>query len=220
MADYIRMRRQVGINRFQLKVGNDPYDDAARSRAAVEAGGDDTLIIADSNGGWNLLQARVAVRELERLPIYLEQPCRTTEDCINATRHSSLPLILDESIVTSTDVFEAKQRAGAVSINVKISRVGGLTKAAKIGTLMQDLNMMVSLEDMWGGDIIATAVSHLAASTEPEKLFMVPNLNELTSDGFIAGHTPRSIDGRVASPTKPGLGITWIPNLSANQSSR
>jgi L-alanine-DL-glutamate epimerase-like enolase superfamily enzyme len=208
MGEYIRQRREVGINRFQLKIGNEPRVDIERCEAAVDAADHDTIIDADANGGWNLADARVAISGLKGLPIILEQPCRTTADCILATRHCDLPLVLDESILTLSDLVEAKNAAGAVGINVKLSRVGGLTKAAILRDAMQELNMSVSIEDTWGGDVISAAVSHVAASTRPESLLMTPLLNELTSDGFLAGHTPRSENGRSAPPSGPGLGIT------------
>jgi L-alanine-DL-glutamate epimerase-like enolase superfamily enzyme len=208
MARYISERRAVGINRFQLKVGNDPFADIERCEASVAAGDGETIVVADANGGWSLAQAQVAVRGLRGLPIFLEQPCRTTEDCVLAVRHCDLPLILDESILTLEDVKEAKSVAGAVSINVKISRVGGLTNAALFRDVMQALNLDVSVEDMWGGDVITAAVSHLAASTRPECLLMTPLLNELTSDGFIAGHVPRMAGGRASAPSGAGLGIS------------
>jgi L-alanine-DL-glutamate epimerase-like enolase superfamily enzyme len=208
MARYITERRAVGINRFQLKVGNEPFADIERCEASVAAGDSETIVVADANGGWSLAQARVATRGLRDLPILLEQPCRTTEDCVLAVRHCDLPLILDESILSLEDVEQAKTMAGAVSINVKISRVGGLTNAALFRDAMQGLNLDVSVEDMWGGDVISAAVSHLAASTRPESLLMTPLLNELTTDGFIAGHVPRMVDGRASAPTAPGLGIS------------
>lgn len=143
---------------------------------------------------------------MEDLPIYVEQPCRTTQDSIIAHRNCRLPLVLDESIITATDVFEAKQVAGAMSVNIKISRVGGLTKAARMRDLMQELNMMVSVEDMWGGDVITAAVSHIAASTRPENLLNTSFFNDWT-DGHVAGHLPRSRNGRGSAPIEPGLGI-------------
>lgn len=208
MGDFIRERRATGINRFQLKIGNDPRDDIERCEAAVEASASDTIIDADANGGWSLPDAQLAVRGLRGMPIFLEQPCRTTEDCILATRHCDLPLILDESVVSISDVIKARNEAGAVAINIKISRVGGLSNAVLIRDLMQQLEMGVSIEDTWGGDVVTTAVSHVAATTRPEKLLLTASLNELTSDGFIAGHVPRVERGRSSAPTAPGLGIT------------
>ncbi len=207
MGEFITARREAGINRFQLKVGSRPADDIARARAAAAAGDENTVIIADANGRWNVLDAQLAMRGMEDLPIYIEQPCHSMQDSIIAHRKCRLPLVLDESITNATELFEAKTVAGAMSVNIKISRVGGLTKAARMRDLMQELNMMVCVEDMWGGDVITAAVSHIAASTQPENLLNTSFFNDW-SDGHVAGYTPRSINGRGSAPTDPGLGIT------------
>ena len=74
MADFITTRRAAGITRFQLKVSNRPDDDIARTKACAEAGEGKTVIIADSNEGWNILDAQLALCGIEDLPIYIEQP--------------------------------------------------------------------------------------------------------------------------------------------------
>jgi cis-L-3-hydroxyproline dehydratase len=206
MASFVERRRAAGINRFQLKVGGNPRDDAARTRAVVQTAAGDTIVIADANGGWSLLDARVAMNSMAGLPVFIEQPCRTTEDSALAARDSTLPLVLDESIVTLSDVYQAKHSAGASSINIKISRAGGITGAALMRDVMQELNLLVSVEDMWGCDLITAAVSHLAASTRPESLLMTSFMNDWT-DGHVAGYQPRSVNGRGSAPTGPGLGI-------------
>jgi L-alanine-DL-glutamate epimerase-like enolase superfamily enzyme len=206
MADFVRARRKAGINRLQLKVGNDPADDAARTRACVEAGDEKTIIVADSNGGWSLGSAKLALQRMSGLSVYVEQPCRSTADCVLAHRGSALPLVLDESIVSLDDICRAKYEANAVSINLKLGRFGGLTNTVKARDLLQELNMAVSVEDMWGGDIITAATSHIAATTRPESLLMTPFFNDWT-DGHLAGHLPRSVDGHGSAPTGPGLGI-------------
>jgi cis-L-3-hydroxyproline dehydratase len=207
MAEFVRARREAGTERFQLKVGNEPRTDVDRTRACVEAGGESTVVVADANGGWDLAAARVAVHGLSDLPVFVEQPCRTTDDCALAHRGSPVPLVLDESVSTLADLWAAKQDAGAVSVNLKISRVGGLTRTALLRDAMQELGLRVSLEDMWGGDVITAAVSQLAASTRPESLFMTSFFNDWT-DGHVAGHQPRSVDGHGSLPDGPGLGIT------------
>jgi L-alanine-DL-glutamate epimerase-like enolase superfamily enzyme len=206
MGEFIRSRRVAGINRFQLKVGNNPFDDIARVRASVEAGDNDTIIVADSNGGWPLAAAKLALQGMAGLPVYVEQPCRSTVDCILAHRGSSLPLVLDESIINNDEVFRAKYEANAVSINLKFGKLGGLSNLIKARDLLQDLNMAVSVEDMWGGDIITAATSHIAATTRPESLLMTPFFNDWT-DGHLANYSPRSSGGYGSAPTTPGLGI-------------
>jgi L-alanine-DL-glutamate epimerase-like enolase superfamily enzyme len=205
MADFISQRRAEGIERFQLKVGNQPQGDVERTRASVAAAGPDAVVVADSNGGWSLLDARIALQQMQGLPVIVEQPCRTMTDCAAVAATCSLPLSLDESILSPADVFRAQQM-GVAAINIKISRVGGLGRAARMRDLMQDLGIQVSIEDTWGGDIITAAVSHIAASTRPESLLMTSFFNDWT-DGHVAGHQPRSRSGRGSAPTGPGLGI-------------
>ena len=118
----------AGIDRFQLKVGNEPGTDVARTRACVEAGGLSTVVVADANGGWDLASARVAIHGMRDLGVFVEQPCRSTADSAAAHRGSPLPLVLDESVSTLADLVAARHEAGAVSVNLKISRVGGLTR--------------------------------------------------------------------------------------------
>lgn len=206
MARFIQTRRTAGVNRFQLKVGNNPLEDVARTRACVEAGDTQTVIVADANGGWSLAGAKLALQGLAGSPVYVEQPCRTTADCILAHRGSALPLVLDESITSQDEVFRAKYEANAVSVNLKFGKLGGLTNLVRARDLLQDLNLAVSVEDMWGGDIITAATSHVAATTRPESLLMTPFFNDWT-DGHLAGYLPRSQEGFGSAPSAPGLGI-------------
>ena len=206
MAEFVRMRARDGISRFQVKVGNDPYDDAARVRSTVEASQPGSVIIADSNGGWGLQSAIQAVRRMADLDVYVEQPCREMADCAIVQRHSTLPLVMDETVVTTSDLFRAKSEVGAGSVNLKLGRLGGITGAARMRDQAQGLAMTMCIEDVWGGDVTSAAVSHLAASTAPECFLHASFFNDWTKE-HVAGYRPRSARGRGAAPTGPGLGI-------------
>ena len=220
MAAYARARRQEGIHRFQLKIGGDPHTDRERVAQVCEATGDTDVVIADANGGWRLQDAIVAARLLGPLPrVHLEQPCPTLEECLYVRRHTDLPMILDE-VITDVPSFLRAARAGAMdAINLKISKVGGLTRAKLIRDLAEALGIRVTVEDMWGGDIVTAAISHLAASTRPEMLFTVSFMNDWVRE-HIAGHHPRSMDGIGETSHGAGLGIevdasTLTPLFSA-----
>ena len=206
MAEFVERRSAHGVRQFQLKVGNDPLDDAERTRAVLERTGPEVTVIADSNGGWNIPQALSAVRAMAGLPIYIEQPCRRTADCAIVQASSTLPLVLDESVLTLDDLFDAKHLAHAGSINIKLSRVGGISAAARMRDSAHDLGMTVSIEDTWGGDITSAAVSHIAASTAPTTLLTTSFFNDWTNE-HVAHGQPRSTAGRGSAPTGPGLGI-------------
>src|SRR6478609_441378 len=208
MVEHVRSRRAEGVRHFQLKLGADPREDAARVRAVLETEAADVLV-ADANGGWRLQDAVIAARALEDLDrVLFEQPCPTLEECLQVRERTTLPMVLDEVI---TDVGALTRAYGAMEgVNLKLGRVGGLTKARLIRDLGSELGLRFCIEDSWGGDVTTAAVSHLAASTRPEALLMASFMNDWTLD-HVAGHQPRSAHGRGAAPTGPGLGIDVDP---------
>ncbi len=207
MVEQVERLRAEGIRRFQLKLGADPADDAARVRAVVEATGDEDAVVADANGGWRLQDAVVAARRLEELPrLHLEQPCPTLEECLQVRRRTTLPIVLDESIVDVHTLLRAWSAQAMEAINLKLAKVGGLTRARLVRDLAETLGIGLTIEDTWGGDVVTAAVSHLAASTRPEALFTVSFMNDWTNE-HVAGFAPRSVEGRGSAPAGPGLGI-------------
>src|SRR6185503_6996500 len=133
MAAHVRARREEGIHHFQLKLGADPHDDAGRVRAVLDATGDEDIVIADANGGWRLQDAVVAARLLEGLDrVYFEQPCPTLEECLYVRRLTTLPMVLDESISDVESFLRAWRECGMDAVNLKVSKVGGLTRARQL----------------------------------------------------------------------------------------
>jgi cis-L-3-hydroxyproline dehydratase len=207
MAAYAEARRAEGIHRFQLKLGADPHDDAARVRAVLEATGDEDIVIADANGGWRLSDAVVAARLLEGLDrVWLEQPCPTLAECLHVRRLTTLPIVLDESITDTGAFLHAWREDGMEAVNLKVSKLGGLTPARRLRELAETLGVSLTIEDTWGGDVVTAAVAHLAASVRSELLFTVSFMNDWTNE-HVAGYKPRSRDGVGAAPDRPGLGI-------------
>ena len=207
MTDYVLARRGEGIHRFQLKVGGDPTVDGARARQVIEATGDDDLVVADANCGWRLNDAIIAARLMEDLPrLYFEQPCPTMEECIEVRKRTTLPMVYDEVVHDVPTMLRAVREGGAGAFNLKVSKVGGLTKAKLMRDLAQDLGIQVTIEDTWGGDIVSATSAHLAASTRPESLLTVSFMNDWVNE-HVAGYQPRSINGFGTAPTGPGLGL-------------
>ncbi len=207
MAAYVAARRSEGIHRFQLKLGSDPLADAERTRRVVEETDAEDTVVADANGGWVVQDAVVAARALEPLPrVFLEQPCATLEECLIVRERTTLPMVLDESIHDVHTLLRAYEAKAMEAINLKVSKVGGLTSARLIRDLAQALGLRLTIEDTWGGDLVTAAVAHLAASTRPDSLFTVSFMNDWTNE-HVAGYQPRSSNGFGAAPTGPGLGV-------------
>lgn len=203
---YIEKRSQSGMVRYQIKIGDDPVKDAARARA-IQAAFPGMFFFVDANAGYTLLEAQIAMRGLEDTGLFVEQPCRDMADCAILRRTSTLPMIMDESLLTHADLFRAKYEVTAAALNIKLGRLGGITPTVSMRNAAQDLGMHFAIEDSWGGDVTSAAVSHVAASSNPENLIHTSFFNDWVNE-HVAGHQPRMQNGRGAAPTGPGLGIT------------
>lgn len=207
MADYVVARQAEGIHRFQLKIGGDPAVDGNRVRQVIDATGPEDLVVADANCGWRLNEALTALRLMEDLPrLYVEQPCPTMEECIEIRKRTTLPMVYDEIVYDVPTLLRAVKDGGAGAINLKVSKVGGLSKARVLRDLCEHLGLQITVEDTWGGDIVSATSAHLAATTSGRALLTVSFMNDWTNE-HVAGYHPRSHGGFGEVPNSPGLGI-------------
>jgi L-alanine-DL-glutamate epimerase-like enolase superfamily enzyme len=207
MVAFVEEQRAIGIRHFQLKVGDTPERDAARVDAVIGAFGDEDFLVADANGAWRRQDAIIAAGLLGvHRRLRLEQPCPTFEECLSVRHLTTMPMVLDECITDVPMLVRAAQAEAMDQINLKIGRVGGLTRARTMRDTAVQLGLRLLVEDTWGGDIATAAVAHLAAGTPPDQLFAVSFFNDWTRE-HVAGYQPRSSNGRGPVPTGPGLGI-------------
>jgi L-alanine-DL-glutamate epimerase-like enolase superfamily enzyme len=207
MAQRVAAYRSEGYTRFQLKVGGDAATDIERIGAVREMLQPDDRLIADANTGWLMHDALRVVRAVRDVDVYIEQPCLTYEECLSIRRHCDHPFVLDE-VIDSIDVLLRGHADHAMDVvNLKISKLGGLTKTKQARDLCVSLGVAMTLEDSWGGDIITSAIAHLAHSTPPEFLFTATDFNSYVTVS-IADGAPQRVHGRMAASVRPGLGIT------------
>ena len=206
MADNVAGHRAEGYRRFQLKVGGDPDTDIERIHAVAALMQPGERLIADANTGWLMHEAARVVRAVREVDVYIEQPCLSYEECLAIRRRTDHPFVLDES-VDSIDMLLRGHADGAMDVvNIKISKLGGLTKARQARDLCVSLGIAMTLEDSWGGDITTAAIAHLAHSTPTEFLFTATDFNSYVTVSTAAG-APQRENGRMKASTEPGLGI-------------
>jgi L-alanine-DL-glutamate epimerase-like enolase superfamily enzyme len=207
MAQRVAAYRAEGYHRFQLKVGGDPLEDIRRIHAAAALLQPGDRLIADANTGWLMHDAMRVVRSVRDLDVYIEQPCLTYEECLSVRRHCHHPFVLDEVIDSVEVLLRAHADRAMDVVNLKISKLGGLTKARQARDLCVSLGIAMTLEDSWGGDIVTAAIAHLAHSTPTEFLFTATDFNSYVTVS-IADGAPQRRNGRMAASLSPGLGIT------------
>jgi L-alanine-DL-glutamate epimerase-like enolase superfamily enzyme len=206
MADRVVEYRRQGYQRFQLKVGGDPEEDIARIRAVRAKLARSDVLVADANTGWRVHEAARVVRAVRDVDVYIEQPCLSYEECLAVRRRTDHPFVLDE-VIDSVEMLLRAHHDGAMDvINLKISKVGGLTRARQIRDLCVSLGVAMTIEDSWGGDITTAAIAHLAHSTPEELRFTATDFNSYVTVSTAAG-APQRRQGRMAASTEPGLGV-------------
>lgn len=212
MADNVDRYRAQGYRKFQLKVGGDANDDIERIRAVASVLEDGEVLVADANTGWLAPDAIRVANAVVDLDVYIEQPCRTYEKCLAVRERTTLPFILDENIDGLDMLLRAHHDRAMDVINLKISKVGGLTKALQIRDLCVSLGIPMTIEDSWGGDIVTAAIAHLAHSTPQPLRFSATDFNSYVTVSIAAG-APQRQNGAMRAPAAPGLGIEPRPEV-------
>jgi L-alanine-DL-glutamate epimerase-like enolase superfamily enzyme len=206
MAMRVAGYRAEGYRRFQLKVGGDSQVDIARIRAVAAELQPGDRLVADANTGWLMHDALRVIRAVRDVDLYIEQPCRTYEECLTVRRHCDHPFVLDEVIDSLEPLLRGHEDRAMDVVNIKISKFGGLTKARQARDLCVSLGIAMTIEDSWGGDVTTAAIAHLAHSTPTEFLFTATDFNSYVTVSTAQG-APRRINGRMSAPVTPGLGI-------------
>jgi L-alanine-DL-glutamate epimerase-like enolase superfamily enzyme len=201
-----------GYRAWQLKLGDDPIADAARVRAVADAiPADSTFLTSDANTGWTVAQALQFAAAIGDVTTYLEQPCATLADLVRLRPLIQRPMMVDESLKSEADALDIARSGCADAINLKVVRVGGLTKAARIRDLARAAGWMILADEPQGADLATAGLVQLAATIDPERLlgvgyFMGEDMKiSYQHPGSRTG--PQLVDGRVEYVDRPGLGV-------------
>src|SRR5439155_9605580 len=97
------------------------------------------------------------------------------------------PLVLDESIDSLDAFLYARELAAVDGITIKLSRVGGLTRARTIRDGAVALRVPVTVEDTGGAEIDTAAIVHLFASTPAALRIHTYPFHDIVSRSIAAG---------------------------------
>lgn len=199
--------RDQGYRQFQIKVGGDWAEDIDRIHQGVGLLQPGEKAMADANQGWRVDDAIRVARATKALDFILEQPCRTYEECQQVRRVADQPMKLDECVTGMHAAQRIVADRGAEICCLKISNLGGLTKARRVRDFLVENRIPVVSEDSWGGEITTAAVAHFAASAPADYLVNTTDLmNYNTRSTGIGGAYANG--GKLYAPDAPGLGVT------------
>lgn len=184
---------------LKVKLGSD------RDREILQTirGASDKEIRVDANCAWTLKQAVAMLPVLEEFGVtVLEQPLAADDidGFAQLTSVSTIPIIADESCVTSHDI---PRLVGAVDgINIKLAKCGGLREALRMIAIARAHHMMVMVGCMVESSLAITAAAHFTPLVD---IVDLDGAALLANDPFRGA----TIDnGQVELPSGPGLGVS------------
>jgi L-alanine-DL-glutamate epimerase-like enolase superfamily enzyme len=206
----VRTRDTYGITAFKVKVGRTPFTvDVESVRALRAALGDDAELYLDANRGWRGDDALRALAELSDAAVAMLEEPGPADDLLTRRRtveRSPVPIVGDESCTRAAEVARLLLDRSCDMVSVKTSRTG-FTDSAKIVGLCEGLGAGVVLGNQIDGSVatlagVAFAAAHQATAERPAELSAFIDI----ADCLLA-EPPQIVDGRMAPPQQPGLGV-------------
>ena len=181
--------------------------DIARVRDVEDIRREGEIVLYDVNRGWTRQQALRVMSATQDLNVMFEQPCETLDDIAAISGKHAAPVSVDEALVTLQDAARIARDGLAEVFGIKLNRVGGLTKAARMRdvALTHGIDMFVMAT---GGSVLAdTEALHLAATIPDANCHAVWACQDMITAEIAGGRGPRNKDGHLHLPEKPGLGV-------------
>jgi O-succinylbenzoate synthase len=202
-----------GYRRIKMKIG--PGRDLAYLRA-VRARWPDALLMADANSAYRLdnpahVRALQAMDELNLMMI--EQPLDDDDIFDHAQLQAKLktPICLDESIHSVADARKALDMKSCGIINIKVSRLGGLSEAKQVHDLCRSRGIPVwcgGMHEFGIGRAANVAICSLPGFTLPGDV----SASDRAYREDIVDPPIRAHDGAIDVPwDRPGLGFDANP---------
>ena len=117
------------------------------------------------------------------------------------------PISIDERLETLDDLRCIIDRGVAEIVNIKLNRVGGLTRARRLRDLCLASGIKMLLMDTGGSVVADTVVQHFAQSIPEDMRLGTWLCQELVGPDPAPGRGARNQDGAASAPGGPGLGV-------------
>jgi len=200
---------RTGSRHLKIKLGSPDgiAADMDMYMAVLDAVAHDVVMRVDANCGWTEADARIMIPWLaERRVEYVEQPLACgNEESLAALRPAPVPIFLDESIHSATDVPKFAHLVDGV--NVKLMKSGGISEAIRIVHTARAFGLQTMLGCMSESSLSIAAGVHIGPLFD--HLDLDSHLN--TADDPIIGLGFEH--GRVTQSGRPGLGVD-VPEIA------
>jgi len=201
-----------GFKALKVKVGIDTAEDVERVRMIREAVGDDIKLRVDANQGWTPRQAIDVLSKIEKFDIqFAEQPvpADNVKGLLEVKKHSSVPIMADESVHSPEDALRLIRAEAVNFINIKLMKSGGILKGRKTAEVAEAAGIPCMIGCMSESELGIAAGVHLAAAV---KNIQYADLDSdlLLKDRLVRKGGCQVKDSFRIMSKEPGLGVKEI----------
>ncbi len=201
-----------GFGAVKMRVGAGAGDLATsvrRVRAARAHLGDDIDIMVDAHGTYSVKEALRFARLVEDCNLaWFEEPVNAdNKRGLGIVRAATdIPIAAGESEFTRFDFRELVAHDAVDYFQPDLAIAGGITEGMRIAALAESYEIRLALH-LWGGALNFSAGLQVMAASPAAviveySLGANPLLHDLAEESF------EVVDGRIAIPDRPGLGVT------------
>lgn len=206
VAQARRMTAAYGFDAIKLKGGVfPPAEEVAAMHTLRDAFPDHRLRI-DPNGAWTAPTAMKVAAELTGVIEYLEDPTPGIAGMAEVARTTDLPLATNMCVI-AFEHLEPAVRAGAVDVVLSDHHLwGGLQRSRLLAGICETFGLGLSMHSNSHLGVSLAAMVHLAAAT-PNLTYACDTHYPWKTEDIVKPGVLDFVDGAVAVPTGPGLGI-------------
>lgn len=203
---------EQGFTTLKTKAGANADEDVEMVRGIRDAVGDRLKVRIDPNTAYTPQEAAELAKRLEEYDLeYLEQPipAEPLSDATWLRQQTKTPIALNESVTDPQSAWAILHADAAAFLLPDTPQSGGILPCVKIGHVCEAAGVPCIMH--CGHDIgpKTAAMVHVAASGASYSL-----ANDCTYYGLVEDVTVEPlqiVNGRIAVPEKPGLGIECDP---------
>jgi L-alanine-DL-glutamate epimerase-like enolase superfamily enzyme len=216
ISDSQQTRRELGqilshgTKHVKIKIGHNPSTDVERVRMVREIAGDDVELGVDINRGYTFQRAVTIGKALKELGVcILEDPLpREDRRLLPKLREEvGIPIMLDSGIQSLQNLREAIELEAIDALNIKLTRVGGLTSALEYADMCKRNGVKISVgcsEDLGPG---MASILHLSSIFDD--LYSTEGVGPTRLGFDIIDEEFDLESGFLSVPAGHGLGVTF-----------
>jgi len=200
--------RERGYRNFNIKVAPDPATDIELAKIVKKAV-PNGFLWADANGGYDPDTALDAAPKLADAGVdVLEAPLRPNQikGYQDLRKQGALPILMDEGVITPTEVTEFYRLGMIDGVAMKPARCGGLLSAKEQIEILRDEGLIVLGSGLTDPDLSLAASLILFGAYDVDRPCAL-NGPQFLAESVIKDRLMPKADGTMDVPAGPGLGV-------------